>query len=485
MPDTSTASDASFTGPELCRLSAREVVGLLRRGEVAPAEVLDAALARIDQVEPAINALPTVCAGRARDHLARFDAVSTADRTAAGWLAGLPVAIKDLVEVAGVRSTSGTAGLSDHVPEVSNLLVERLEANGGVVIAKSNTPEMGAGGNTFNAVFGATRNPWNTARNAGGSSGGAGAALAAGEVWLAHGSDLAGSLRTPAAYCGVVGLRPTPGRIARGPSDNPFDINGVQGPMARTVADTALFLDCMAGFDRRDPISFPSAGSFADAVNCAKAPRRLAYSPDFDGFAAVEPEIDAVCRAAIDRLQPLGTTVEDTCPHLPDLEETYVTLRALTWAAGPGKKPGEIQRHFKRTLRENIELGRNLSVDQIVNAQRNRGLLYANMQKFFETFDVLACPTIGLPPGPVEEEYPRAVAGASMHSYIDWLRFSFLATTAALPAISIPVGFDSGGMPVGLQLIGPPRGEAIVLAVAAVIEADLGMSATPIDPRSG
>lgn len=239
----------AFSGPELCALSAHEVVQLLRRREVSASELLQASQARVEAVEPAINAMPTCCFERAE-----ACAKSLRDGAGASWLAGLPIGIKDLSAVAGVRTTYGTLGMADHVPQDSDPLVVHLEQRGALVVGKTNTPEFGAGANTFNAVFGMTRNPWDTRMNAGGSSGGAAASLASGEVWLSHGSDLAGSLRTPAAYCGVVGLRPTPGIAGSGPRGFRFHTEGVQGPMARSVLDCALFLDAMSGFDPSNPI---------------------------------------------------------------------------------------------------------------------------------------------------------------------------------------------------------------------------------------
>ena len=246
-----------FTGPELCRKEAHEVVSLLKSGEVSPAELIEAAFERIEAVEPLVNAMPTRCRERAD---AAAKALATSDPHAPGWLGGLPIAIKDLTNVKGVRTTMGTKGLADNIAADSDPLVLRLEENGGIVVGKTNTPEFGAGANTFNAVFGMTRNPWNTALNAGGSSGGAAASLASGETWLSHGSDLAGSLRTPAAYCGVVGFRPSPGIAGGGPAPVKFHTEGVQGPMARSVRDCALFLDAMAGFNPDWAISF-KAGS--------------------------------------------------------------------------------------------------------------------------------------------------------------------------------------------------------------------------------
>src|SRR5436190_19066093 len=243
---------------ELWRMSAVEAVARLRRGEISPLELVEASARRIAEVEPAVNALPTLCLDRARDHARRIMQGGPAcdASSEAGWLAGLPISIKDLTDVAGVRTTYGSPLFADHVPTKSHPVVERIERKGGIVIAKSNTPEFGAGGSTFNEVFGRTRNPWNTALTPGGSTGGGGAALAAGEVWLAHGSDHAGSLRPPATYCSVVGLRPSPGRITRGTSNNLFSPLSVQGPMAPNVADVELLLDTMAGLCPRDPLTF-------------------------------------------------------------------------------------------------------------------------------------------------------------------------------------------------------------------------------------
>lgn len=459
---------------------------MLRRGEIAASEALEASLARIHQVDGAVNAMVTVCADRARAALGDIGRNKRAHGRHAAWLAGLPIGIKDLTPVKGVRTTFGTKALADDIAKESDPLVETLERRGGVVVGKTNTPEMGAGGNTFNDVFGMTRNPWDTRKNAGGSSGGAAVSLATGEVWLSHGSDLAGSLRTPAAYCGVVGLRPSAGRAGGAPPPIAFSTEGVQGPMARNIADTALFLDAMAGFDPRIPISLDApAQPFQKAVQQAHAKVRIAYAPTLDGFAAVEPEIDRVLRAALAKVERQGGTVEEACPELPELYSSYVTLRAMTWASLPGRLPASVQKHYKRTLRQNIAYGRKLKAEQIYDALRNRAVLYFNMHAFLERYDVLACPVVGLEPGPVEEEYPTSVGGLPVTDYIDWLRFSFLATTTGLPALSMPVGFTRSGMPVGLQLIGPPRGEAKLLAVARAVELAVDYAgASPIDPRT-
>jgi len=332
-----------------------------------------------------------------------------------------------------------------------------------VVIGKTNTPEFGAGGNTFNDVYGQTRNPWDTRKNAGGSSGGAAASLAAGEVWLAQGSDLAGSLRTPAGYCGVVGLRPSPGRCGGGPADTAFSIEGISGPMARNVEDLALFLDNMTGFIPEMPTTIEApAISFQEMVKRSSSKVRIAFAEDQNKFAPVEMEVRTILRAAMEKVVKAGGEVEEACPHLPGLYETYITLRGIHYGSVNAYLPQEVQQRFKPTLRENTNTGRNLTTDQI--------------------YDVLAIPVVGLEPGPVEEEYPLDVDGQKTMDYVDWLRFSFLATTTALPAIALPAGFTASGMPIGIQLIGPPRGEAKLLQVARAVEEAVQFPKTPIDP---
>ncbi len=473
-----------FSGPEICRHEAHEVVALLGKREVSPSQLLDASLARISQVEEAVNAIPTVCAARARDTLADLADREKKHGKEPGWLGGLTIGIKDLTQVAGVRTTFGTRGFLNNVPEKSDPLVLLLEARGGTVVGKTNTPEMGAGGNTFNEVFGATRNPWDIRMNAGGSSGGSAVSLATGEVWLSHGSDLAGSLRTPAAYCGIVGLRPSPGRAGGGPPTLGFHTEGVQGPMARSVTDCALFLDTMSGFNPLSPISIEAPASpFSIAVTTPLHKARVAWAPDLNGFAPIEAEIQEVLEGSLRRFATNGAKVALDCPEISSLAPTYRVLRAMTWAALAGRLPADIQRHFKQALRENIEVDRNLSLDDVYDAPIDRTIIFNNLARFLEDFDVLATAVVGLRAQPVEVEYPTQVAGRPVEDYFDWLKFSFLATTAGLPAISMPAGFTRDGMPVGIQLIGPHRGEAKLLQAARACELALELPKFPIDPK--
>lgn len=470
-----------FTGPDICARPAREVVDMLRRKVVSPKELLDFSYARMDQVGKAVNATVIQCRERA---YAQLDAVKDLDPSEPGWLGGLPIGIKDLNDVSGVKTTMGSWGLRDNIASVSSPLVETIEARGGIITGKTNTPEFGAGGNTFNDVFGYTRNPWDTSKNAGGSSGGAAASLAVGETWLSHGSDLAGSCRTPAAYCGVVGLRPSPGRAGGGPGPAGFLNEGISGPMARDVEDCALFLDNMTGFDPRIPLSLDApAVSFQDALKQDKKNIRIAFSEDQGGFAPVEREVREILSGAMNIAGKSGITVEEGCPEMPALYDSYIALRGMHYGAVNNFVPESVKKYFKSTLRDNIDVGIKQTSHDIYLAQRGRTEVYNQMLDFLTDFDVIAIPVVGLEPGPVEQEWPPAVDGVQMPDYVDWLRFSFLATTAALPALAMPAGFTKSGMPIGIQLIGPPRGDALLLQVGLALERALNLPKKPIDPN--
>lgn len=461
---------------DLWKLTATQAVKLLKTGKVSPRELLDAAEARIAAANPAINALPTLCFDRARKR------AKAAKRTS--LLAGLPIAIKDLTDVAGVRTTYGSPIYADNVPAQSNLLVERLEANGALVVAKANTPEFGAGAHTFNPVFGVTRNPWDTRLSAAGSSGGSAAALAAGLVWLAEGSDLGGSLRTPAGFNSVAGLRVSPGRIARGPTALPFDVLGVNGPMARNVSDLALFLDAMMGDDPRDPIALPApAVPFSHTLKRPKAPARVAFSPDL-GICTVEPEIADVCRKAAGHFAKLGGKVTETHPDFAGAYEAFQTLRAMRFVAAREPLLAQHRDKLKGDVIWNIEEGLRLTPSDIGRAERHRAALAKRMAAFFEEYDLLVCPSMQALPFPAEKTYVAEIAGKQMKTYIDWITITFAITVTGCPALAIPAGFSKSGLPIGLQIVGPPRSEARLLAAGKLLEDRLGLSAQlPIDPR--
>ena len=465
----------------LVKETACAVVDKLKSGEVTPIEVLDVLQERIAEVDGAVNALPTLCFDRARAHAAKLMKKKPAER---GLLAGLPVPIKDLTAVAGVLTTQGSPIYKDNVPARSDLMVEHLEGNGGVVYAKSNTPEFGAGANTFNEVFGATRNPWDLSRSAAGSSGGAAAALASGTAWLAHGSDMGGSLRNPASFCGIVGLRPSFGRVAHTPAAK-IDRNlGVQGPMARNVEDVALLLDAMSGEYAADPLSIPSpATSFLAAARSRQKPLRVAYSPDL-GITPVDPEVAAVTRKAAERFAEAGVIVEEAQPDLSEAHECFQALRAFDFAISKA--------HLLRTKRDllkpeviwNIEQGLKLSVDDLAKAEAQRVAMTARTIEFFKTYDLLLCPATITAPFPVEQRYLAECNGHTFGNYVEWLGIVYAITLVCCPALSLPCGFTATGLPIGLQMVAKPRNEAGLLAGAALLEDILGLkSTTPIDPR--
>ncbi|MYA44420.1 MAG: amidase [Gemmatimonadetes bacterium] len=431
--------------------------------------------ARIEAVDGAVNALPTLCRERAEAAAGRADRDSV--------LAGLPVAIKDLAPVKGVRTTFGSPIFADNVPDHSDYVVERLEARGGVVYAKSNTPEFGAGANTFNPVFGVTRNPWDTRMSAAGSSGGAAVALATGTAWLAHGSDLGGSLRTPAGFNAVVGLRPSPGLVPSGPDLLTFQDLAVEGPMGRTVADVALMLDAMAGADPRDPRSFaPPVSSYVEALHDPPAGLRIAWSPDL-GVTVVDREIQAVCAEAVAGFSGLGGGVEEACPDFAGAYDCFQTLRAAFFA---GRAAPLLEAHrdkLKPDVVWNIEKGLALTADDIGRAERERTALYHRVAAFMADYDILACPVMQARPYPVERTYVEEIDGRKMASYIDWIAITFSITLTGLPVVALPCGFTEDGLPVGLQLVGRHRGEAALLAAAAQLEDLLSIaSRMPIDP---
>ncbi len=470
------------SGSELIRSSAVSIVNLLKAGEVTPLDLLDALEQRIGEVDGTLNALPTLCFDRARDHARKISARPPAER---GLLQGLPIPIKDLSPVAGVRSTSGSPIFADHVPEESAGLVEVIEEQDGVVYAKSNTPEFGAGASTFNEVFGRTGNPWDTTRSPAGSSGGAAAALASGMAWVAHGSDMGGSLRNPASFCGIVGLRPSPGRVPASPSSTPYDTLGQQGPMARTVEDTALLLDAMSKFHPDDPLSFASfPGEFSACVEKRIKPKRVAYSPDL-GITPVDPDVARVCADAAARFQDAGVVVEEACPDFSGSEEVFQTLRALSFAIGLGPLLEKHRDLIKPDIIWNIEKGLNLSVEEILRAETERAVIRDRVVSFFDDYDLLLSPATIVPAFPIEQRFVEECNGHVFENYIQWLAVAYAVTNTSCPALSLPAGFTPSGLPVGLQMVSRPRGEGELLSAAAVLDDVLGFcSHTPIDPRT-
>jgi amidase len=468
---------------DLIRQDAVSIVARLKSGEVTPHDLLDALEKRIAAVNGPVNALPTLCFDRARAHADRLMKLPVAER---GQLAGMPVPIKDLVDVAGVLSTQGSPIYGKHIPEKSDILVEHLEAEGGIIYAMSNTPEFGAGANTFNEVFGATRNPWNTSRSAAGSSGGAAVALATGMAWLAHGSDMGGSLRNPASFNGIVGFRPSIGRVAHSPKGT-VDMNlSQQGPMARNVEDCALLLDAMCGEDPRDPFSLPRTGeSYLAAARSGWKPKRVAYSRDL-GITMTDNEVASITRRAAERFEELGATVEEAHPDFTGLHECFITLRVYDFFM---KKAALLRDHrdlLKPEVVWNIEKGYKIDFNELERAETMRIALAERYLAFFDRYDLLLTPATVVAPYPIENRYVAEVNGHKFANYVEWLAIAYAITVSCGTALSLPCGFTRENLPVGLQIAGPPRSEARILAAAKQMEDSLGLKGTtPIEPRVG
>ncbi|HEY4835469.1 MAG TPA: amidase family protein [Bradyrhizobium sp.] len=466
---------------ELVRATACAVVDKLKSGDVTPLDLLDVLERRIAEVDGKVNALPTLCFDRARGRAKALMQKPAAER---GLLAGLPLPIKDLFHVEGVKNTQGSPIFKDHISVRSDIAVERLEDNGAVIYAKSNTPEFGAGANTFNEVFGATLNPWDLSRSAAGSSGGAAVALATGTAWLAHGTDMGGSLRNPASFCGIVGMRPSIGRVAHTPT---FKIDRnltVHGPMARNIEDTALLLDAMSGEHPADPLSLPALpASFLSAARSGKGPKRIAYSPDL-GITPVDPEVAGITRKAAERFAEAGAIVEEAHPDLREAHECFHVLRAFDFAVSKAALLRSKRDQLKPEVIWNIEEGLKLTVEQLERAEGQRVAMAARMLEFFRTYDLLLAPATIVAPFPVENRYVAECAGTKFDNYVQWLAIVYAITLTCCPALSLPCGFTASGLPVGLQMVASPRGEAQLLAGAKVLEDILGVrGTTPIDPR--
>jgi len=465
----------------LVRETANAIVDKLKKGEVTPLDLLDVLEQRIAEVDGKVNALPTLCFDRARTHAKSLMQKKPAER---GLLAGLPIPIKDLFNVEGTLNTQGSPIFKNDVSAKSDIVVQNLEKNGGVVYAKSNTPEFGAGANTFNEVFGPTLNPWDISKSAAGSSGGAAVALATGMAWLAHGSDMGGSCRNPASFCGVVGLRPSIGRVAHTPLAS-IDRNiGVHGPMARNVEDLALLLDAMSGEYADDPLSLPAPPtSFLSAARSSKRPKRAAYSPDL-GITPVDPEVKAVTRKAAERFAEAGAIVEEAHPDLREAHECFHVLRAFDFAITKAQLLRTKRDLLKPEVIWNIEEGLKLTVEQIERAEAQRVAMTARAVEFFRTYDLLLCPATIVSPFPVENRYVAECNGKKFDNYVEWLGIVYAITLACCPALSLPCGFTKSGLPIGLQMVAKPRAEAELLAGAKVLEDILGVrGTTPIDPR--
>jgi amidase len=452
----------------LTRLPAVELAALIRARKVSPVEVLDAHLAVIAQLNPRLNAVVTLAEERAREEAHTAEA-AVMRGAPLGPLHGLPFAVKDVTQTAGIRTTFGSSLFHDHVPLADAEVVRRLRAAGGIVLGKTNTPEFATGAATVNAIFGATRNPWNPALSPAGSSGGSAVAVATGMVPLAQGTDFGASIRVPAAFCGIVGIRPTPGLIPNHPMPLAWDPGQVHGPLARGAEDAALMLDAMVGFSRLSPISVAPPWDSARSIVATDARGlRIAYASDIAGI-GVDSEVEAICRTAALRLVDAGAQVEVVAFDASDGRPPYHTWRSA-WMVGQQFENLARIEAFGENLKSNVKHGLKLSAHGLAAAEQARLRVFHRFRELFERFDLLLMPVAPVKPFPIEQNFPDAIGTRKLESYIDWLAPAFLVTLVSLPAASVPAGLTSDGLPIGLQIVAPRFEEPRILSVAKIVQ---------------
>jgi amidase len=458
---------------ELCFATAGEITGWIRNGDVSAREVMRAHLEQIERVNPEVNAIVTLLDGDKLIELAADadERLVQLGPDAVGPLHGLPVGIKDLQPTVGIRTTYGSRIFKDFVPTEDSLIVQRYKQAGAIVIGKTNTPEFGAGSQTFNEVFGTTVNPYALAKTCGGSSGGASVALACGMMPIAQGSDFGGSLRNPAAWCNVVGMRNSIGTVPVHPTPLGYTSESVTGGMARTVADVALQLVALAGPDPRVPSSLmQSASLFSQLLERDFSGTRVAWSRNVGG-APIDPVINATLDLQRRVFEDLGCIVEDAEPPLEDAGDIFHVLRAAIFAHQHEANIRDHRELVKETIIWNAEEGMRLTALDVKKAEERRTALYARMADFMSHYDFLALPVTSVPPFSADEEYPSEVAGKPLTNYLEWMSPCSSITVTGLPAISVPAGFDDNGLPTGLQIVGRQRADFAVLQIAHAFEA--------------
>ena len=453
-----------------CFSSARDMLAAVRSKEISARELMELHLARIDRVNGAINAIVSLDVDRAKaGALAADERLARGEKI--GALHGLPFAFKDTHQVGGWRSTSGSPLREHHVPDADELIVERIRGAGAITIGKTNVPEWAAGSHTFNPIFGTTVNPYDPTRSAGGSSGGAAAALASGMVSLADGSDMSGSLRNPASFCNVVGLRPSPGRVPQWPVSNAWEVTEVQGPMARNVADLALLLSVISGPTSRVPLALETPGAeFARPLRDELTGVRVALSADLGGAFEVDNEVAAVLHAQRGVFTDAGAVIVDAEPDLDGAEDTFRTLRAWHFQSTFGELLAAHPDKFKSSLAANIRAGASLTGADIARAYKQRTTLTERMRAFFHDHDVLVLPVSQVPPFSADDEYPHQINGRAQETYLDWMRSAYFITVTGCPALSLPAGFTAEGWPIGIQIVAAPNQEHRLLDIAYAFE---------------
>jgi len=454
---------------DLCFNPATELSRMLRSGELSARDVMQAHLQQIERVNPQVNAVVTLTAEQAMESAAAADE-RFARGEDVGPLHGLPIAHKDLVPTKGIRTTFGSPIYRDFVPDEDALIVQRLRSAGAITVGKTNTPEFGAGSQTFNEVFGATLNPYDLTKTCGGSSGGAAVALACGMLPIADGSDTGGSLRNPANFCNVVGFRTSPGRVPVWPADVGWFPISVQGPMSRTVADAALMLSAIAGPDPRSPIALSEPGElFARPLDRDFRGTRIAWSRDFGGL-PVDPDVTAVIEAQRPAFESLGCEIIDGEPDFTDADEAFKVWRAWKFELRFRDLIRTHRDQLKETIIWNVEQGQKLTGPQISRAEMKRTELYHRIRSFMETVEFLIVPVSQVPPFDVTQPYVTEINGEAMETYIDWMKSCYYISATGLPAVSVPCGFTSDGLPVGVQIVGRHQDDFGVLQLAHAFE---------------
>lgn len=461
----------SSDSDELCLATATTQARMIRGRDVSVRELVAAHLDRIDRLNPAINAIVSLVPDQALAAADRADEM-IAGGEPLGPLHGLPIAHKDLQETAGIRTTYGSPIYANLVPAADSLLVQRCREAGAICLGKTNTPEFGAGSQTFNPIFGTTRNPYALDRTVGGSSGGAAAALASRLLPIADGSDFGGSLRNPASFSNVVGMRPSPGRVPSQGEVGWFAL-AVDGPMARTVEDTALFLSALAGPDPRSPIALEEPGGiFARPLGRDWTGVRIAWT---DGLGLpFDPEVRAVVDHQRATFEALGLIVEDASPDVRGVDEAFRTLRAWYFEMALGPEYQRVPEQLKETIRWNVEAGLKLTGPDLARAEVLRTQAYHRVRRFMERYQFFVLPTVQVLPFDATVPYPTEIAGTPMESYLDWMRSCYLVSALGNPAISVPAGFSSTGLPVGIQIVGRHRDDWGVLQLADAFERATG-----------
>ena len=453
----------------LTRQSARELARLIRTRAVSPVEVLDAYLKVIEALNPKLNAIVTLVADQARDR-ARQAETAVMKGEPLGPMHGLPIGVKDVTTTAGIRTTFASPLFKDYVPEEDAEAVRRLKAAGAIVLAKTNTPEFACGANTNNVLFGPTRNPWNPALSPAGSSGGSAVAVASGMLPIAQGTDFGCSIRIPAAFCGIVGLRPTPGLTPSHPMALAWDPGQLHGPLARDVEDAALMLDSLVGFSRISPISVapPWHSALAELERSEEIKGlRIAYVSDIADI-GVESEIDTICRDAASALGKLGAQVEEIKFSAGDGRAPYQTWRGFWMVGQQYERLSQIEQ-FGPNLKGSVEAGLKLNAIDFAAAERTRHQVFLRFQQLFERFDILLTPAAPVKPYPVEQNFPDRINGRSFENYIDWVAPAYLITLVSLPAATAPAGLSRDGLPIGMQIVAPRFEEPMILRVARQI----------------